>query len=177
MHSITNIRLLPVGRCDDEIPHRLRAGIQQRLSIDCELGDFIPRPLDAFDENRLQYEATKVLERVEQEHVVQSCAILAIIDNDIYIEPYNFAFGHAGLREQVGVLALTRLRPEFWGDEPDRERFFQRAMVEALYQVGRILGLSSCDDEECVMSASNGISDVDKKQVDYCSECRSNLGL
>ena len=77
----------------------------------------------------------------------------------------------------MGVISLTRLRPEFWGDEPDKERFFQRAMVEALYQVGRLLGLSSCDDESCVMSAANGIGDVDKKQIDYCQSCRLGLGL
>lgn len=177
MNAIKTIKLLPVGRCDDDLAYRLRAGIKRRLDIDCELGDFIPRPLDAFDDARLQYEATKVLARVEQEQENGSDAILAIIDNDIYIEPFNFAFGHTGLRNHVGLLSLTRLKPEFWGDEPDRERFYHRALAEALYQLGRILGLSSCETDSCAMCAANGIADVDKKDIDYCPECRAGLGL
>jgi archaemetzincin len=137
----------------------------------------MPRPLDAFDHDRTQYHARQLLDRVVDavDHADDE-AVLAVLDNDIYIEPYTFTFGHCGLRSGVGVLSVTRVRPAFYGESLGNEAFHRRVLVEALYQVGRILGLSSCELPECTMAASDGVGDVDRKSDEFCGACRGSLG-
>lgn len=178
---VNRIRLLPMGKLASELPARLRLALERVLEIDCELGDFVPRPLRAFDEARNQYDASRVLERVSElrqaSELPPSTALLALIDSDMHLPPYNFTFGHWDRPERVAVLSLTRLQPACYGEEDSPEKLFARASVEALYLIGALLGLPACEDPTCPMFAANGVHHVDAKQPQFCADCSRLLGL
>jgi archaemetzincin len=46
---------------------------------------------------------------------------------------------------------------------------------ETLHELGHILGLEHCPNPRCVMSFSNSIYDVDRKEARFCEMCKKKL--
>ncbi len=53
------------------------------------------------------------------------------MDADLYVPELNFVFGEADILAGVAVIALARLRQEFYGLNPDKGLFHIRAVKEA----------------------------------------------
>ena len=97
---------------------------------------------------------------------------LAITAEDLVAPDREFVFGEATLGGPCAVISLARLRS---GDEPEILR--ERALKEALHEIGHLAGLSHCRRAHCVMAASELARDVDGKRDSYCAECRGLLPL
>lgn len=123
-------------------------------------------PQRAFNRSRGQYRASSFLElagRYDDEYV------LVVTSVDLYAEPLNFVFGQAEMGGRSAVISLKRLR------SADHGTFVQRALKEALHELGHAAGLGHCDSEECVMHFSNTLADTDRKGPGYCESCRSSV--
>jgi len=101
-------------------------------------------------------------------------AILGITDVDLYEEGLNFIFGLASLYLRAAVISLHRLRPGFYGERNGR-LLKDRAIKEAMHELGHVFGLDHCPNPRCVMHFSNSILDTDFKGRDYCDNCLKKL--
>ncbi|AEH23810.1 archaemetzincin family Zn-dependent metalloprotease [Pyrococcus yayanosii] len=102
-------------------------------------------------------------------------AILGVVDLDLYEPGLNFIFGLANSSLRAAVIALPRLRPEFYGLAPDEKLFIERAVKEAMHELGHVFDLGHCPNPRCVMHFSNSILDTDAKGWLYCERCLSLL--
>jgi archaemetzincin len=73
------------------------------------------------------------------------------------------------------VIALPRLREEFYGKSADEALFTARAEKEAIHELGHTYGLGHCEDRSCVMSFSNTLADTDYKRSQFCAQCIAQI--
>ncbi len=98
---------------------------------------------------------------------------------DLTVPGLNFVFGLADPARGAAVISLARLYPEFYGQPRDPRRFKERAVKEAVHELGHLLGLGHCPDPACVMSFSNSLADTDRRVRDSARPagicCQKNL--
>jgi len=94
---------------------------------------------------------------------------------DLYVSSLNFVFGLADQENRRAIIALPRLRQSYYGLPDDTDLFKQRALKEAVHELGHVFGMRHCDDRRCVMAFSNSLADTDCKSHDFCSRCRRQL--
>jgi archaemetzincin len=97
-------------------------------------------------------------------------------DIDLYVPELNFVFGEADVSSGITVISLTRLRPEFYGLRPDRNLLHERAIKEAIHEIGHTYGLGHCRNIKYIMHFSNSLKYTDIKGPGFCNICRSKLG-
>ena len=100
---------------------------------------------------------------------------LIITDVDLYMPDLNFVFGLADAKKKVCIISLTRLKNEFYGLKPDYRLLIERAMKEAVHELGHTWGLAHCPDARCVMHFSDSLKDTDNKRSTFCRSCRDAL--
>jgi len=127
----------------------------------------MPLPEAAHNHQRGQHQASEIiytLARLPR----QGERLLGVVDADIYSPGLNFVFGLAAPGIQTAVISLTRLRPEFYRRPPDRALLLERAIKEAIHEVGHLNKLAHCPDPACVMAFSNSVEDTDRKGRAFC---------
>lgn len=168
------LSILRVGTVDSDIISAILQGLKETFpQAECSVqGDIMPIPQDAYDNLRRQYNSTKILAKMAA-HTEKSDArvILGVTDVDLYASGLNFVFGEAQLTGKAALISLFRLRPEFYGAPVSRAALPNRAVKEAVHEIGHGLGLRHCKNPLCVMFFSNSITDTDKKRAQFCREC------
>ncbi len=135
-------------------------------------------PQQMFDPARGQWLSNQVLAYamlLRERLAPWSDALLLVVGGDAYVPGLNFVFGQAMLGAGVAVVYTERLRPEFYGEPGDEELLRVRLLKEALHELGHGFGLEHCPNPRCVMSFSNSILEVDRKEPRYCSRCAKKL--
>jgi archaemetzincin len=133
-------------------------------------------PKNAFSSRRKQYNA-EILINVLLKYKDNESIILGIIDEDLYIEKFNFIFGLANHYDRTAIVGLARLRQQFYGLPADNNLFFKRVGKEAVHEIGHVYGLSHCHIIKCVMHFSNTLGDTDIKDDDFCDQCKKQLQI
>jgi len=175
------ISVLSIGQVDKAILIGICEGLRRVFpDTSCVLVDQkLPLRHEAFDEKRKQYRSTVILREVQGFAVKNpdlNC-VLGIIDADIFVRQLNFVFGEAFCPGKAALISLRRLRPEFYGAASNGDLFLERAVKEAIHEVGHTLGLGHCSRTSCVMHFSNSISDTDIKQSTLCDRCFSHAKI
>ena len=67
------------------------------------------------------------------------------------------------------------LRQEFYGLPRDKNLFRERALKEAVHELGHTYGLGHCPDSTCVMHFSNSLPDTDLKGWKFCPDCQEKV--
>jgi len=122
---------------------------------------------DAYNVNRVQYNASKLLNYL---NIIRSTSKLRanedsvslwIISDDLYVPGMNFVFGvaHPG---KAAMLSTHRL---------DSRDLINK---EAIHETGHVLGLQHCTND-CVMQFSNSLYEAKEKPAKLCERCRSLL--
>ncbi len=169
------VAIQPIGEVDPTILSSLKDGLVKVFpETKCVvISERLPLDAKAFDKGRGQYRSTVLLNDVERfaERQKPSSRVLGVVDEDIFVPELNFVFGEAKFPGKVGLISLKRLRPGFYGEAADAKLFLERALKEAIHELGHTLGLRHCRRSSCVMFFSNSIFDTDRKQSLFCDDC------
>ena len=171
------ILIIPIGVIDAAVLKDIADALEKTFHCKVEFGKEIPVPHDLYNNKRGQYHSTRILRRLHPFKTKDFRRVLGVIDADLYVPELNFVFGEADILAGVTVIALARLRQEFYGLNPDRDLFHLRAVKEAIHEIGHTYGLGHCPDTKCIMYFSNSLKDTDRKGPGFCSICKHELNI
>lgn len=160
---------------DEEVLRRIAEVLKKIYEEDVEL-ELAESLIDErfLNPTRMQYDAWRIVQYYQHIPAMDEYVLL-VTDRDLYAEGLNFVFGLAWKR--VAIISTHRLHPEFYGQPADRKLFIERALKEAVHEIGHLHGLSHCSNERCVMRFSNSILDTDYKSYMPCERCLAKLRL
>ena len=168
------IAILRIGSVDMDVIESIQRELCDKFAgTTCEILEHtMPVPQDAYNASRNQHHSTSILARI-QDYVEKSQAdrVLGVTEVDLYVPRLNFVFGEAQCPGRNAVISLFRLKPEFYGQPPNRNLFVERSVKEAVHEVGHTLGLVHCSNSACIMFFSNSILDTDRKKLAFCERC------
>ncbi|MFQ6096010.1 MAG: archaemetzincin family Zn-dependent metalloprotease [Candidatus Bathyarchaeia archaeon] len=176
--SKLKIMILPVGQVDMDTLNTIRNGLASAIPESaCDITkDGLQIPEGAYNPIRHQYKSGIILAAVYG-YAERSDAkrVLGVTNVDLYVPKLNFVFGEAQYLGKAALISLHRLRPEFYGQQPNLALFKERAVKEAIHEIGHTLGLGHCRDPLCIMFFSNSILDTDRKRPVFCRSCHPLL--
>ncbi len=171
------IGILPIGDIDTEDLEGIIKGLPKLLPFRARVLGRTPLPERSYDEWRKQYRSGDILGTIRGVTQGGPGVVLGIVDVDIFVPELNFVFGQADTATGVALISLTRLREEFFGNFPNQRLFRERALKEAVHEIGHLLGLPHCKSAGCIMRFSNSIKDTDRKGPGFCPACREKAGI
>ena len=170
------ITLQPIGQIADTILSKLQARIFSVFGCPIAITNPIPIPGEAYIQLRDQYLSDTLLEVLKQ-HQHKRHKLLGITEVELFTHGLNFVFGQADIKHNVALISLHLLRQEQYGLPPDETLFIDRAVKEAVHELGHTFGIGHCSDTSCVMHFSNSLPDTDYKKSYFCSRCQPKLIL
>ena len=169
-----SLLIVPSGTIRKEVLVFLQNELIRIFGFDVRMAREEPIPQYAFDPKRRQYHSTKILEWLKNIPVMDT-RILGIVDIDLYVPELNFVFGEADVAHGVCIISLVRLHQEFYGLPKNENLFLERALKEAVHELGHTYRLGHCGDTRCIMHFSNSLQDSDIKGPDFCRRCKLKL--
>lgn len=169
------IRVIPIGFHNPEILDRICSGLESIFKRQTRLVPPIDLSSEGFDPDRKQFHSTTILRSIPLFDLEENKKTLGVVSVDIFREGLNFVFGEAFVGGDRALISLKRLLPEFYGTSPNFDLFADRAIKEAVHEIGHTFGLSHCRDFRCIMHYSNVIEHTDLKGPDFCIRCKSHI--
>lgn len=167
--------LVPIGEIKEEVLEGIERAIEKTFLFKVTVSKAVDMPERAFNSKRRQYNSTLIIEELLR-HKKSYDLALGITDVDLYVPQLNFVFGEADILNGTAIISLTRLREEFYRLRPNHSLFIERAIKEAIHEIGHLCGLDHCHDRRCIMFFSNSIRDTDIKGPGFCKSCKRKLG-
>lgn len=169
-----SIGLISVGSLPPVLLGFLQEGLRRELGAAVRMGKNLPLPASC-PEGRGQYPGDPFLAALAAARTPGEEVTLGVTGVDLTVPGLNFVFGLADPRTHCAVISLARLYPEFYGQPRNPGLFKERALKEAVHELGHLLGLGHCADPGCIMFFSNSLADTDKKGPGFCQACRDLL--
>jgi archaemetzincin len=170
------IQLIPRGPVSREVLVFLKSGLEDGLGAQVSLAPAMPLPPEAYEGSRRQYQAEAFITGLPAPPLHSRRLALVITGVDLFVPRLNFVFGLADTRRRTAVISLARLNPEFYGLREKPRLLNERALKEAVHELGHLLGLGHCPKPACIMFFSNSLDDTDRKGPGFCPACRGRLG-
>lgn len=168
------IYIQPIGEIEQELLDYLNAELKKVYGYPCKVASRIEVPEISYNVDRKQYSAEDLVLRMIEQTPSDAKRLLGVVDADLFVPGLNFVFGLA--YGNTAIIALTRLRPEFYGEGKNERLFRKRALKEAIHELGHTFGLTHCPDIKCIMHFSNNLAETDIKGPGFCRVCSARLG-
>ncbi|HRZ87662.1 MAG TPA: hypothetical protein P5287_07590 [bacterium] len=172
------ILLIPAGSVDRGILQDMKQTVSHVFGRDTDIGEEIRLPSDGYDNYRLQYSSTMIMNALEGYNLFREIGqsnryerTLVVLDADIFAPGTPFVYYDANLGTGRAVVSMTRLREDFYKRVPDRYKFADRVQKMAVRAIAQTYGLGSCNKPRCVMGIVKEVSDVDFLDFDFCTDC------
>ena len=170
-----SIILVQMSDFNPAVLEALRGAAEAAFTRSVEIRQRITRLTYAYDPIREQYKSPLLLTRLKHFKRGAGDKILGVVDVDLYSPGFDYIYGEADIADGIATLSLHRLHPEFSGHHHDRALFEERAVKEAVHELGHLFGLGHCRDKKCVMRFCPNPEDVDQKTRDICGRCALKL--
>jgi archaemetzincin len=174
------VGILPIGDVDSTVLVHVGEGLPRVFpDTKCHVvEERLPLSENALDKKRGQYRSTQILIAIQTYAAKKGLSrVLGVLDADIFVPELNFVFGEATFPGKAALISLRRLKPEFYGERANSNVLVERALKEAVHEIGHTLGLRHCHHFSCVMHFSNSIFDTDQKQTLFCDDCHLQASI
>jgi archaemetzincin len=169
------LRIVPVGDFPESILNMVKNELEI-LNIKCRIMTKVSIPKESYNQWRKQYNAEIVMNILsnvsEVKFIDKSIPTLLLTEHDLYYAGLNFIFGLEDPTKSCAIVTLARLKPEFYDQRPSRGLLEERVIKEVMHEIGHYVGLDHCQNTKCVMNFSPSVFDVDKKQKEFCDNCK-----
>lgn len=145
----------------------LTDALSSKFSVPVTAGAKVDIPSGALDDERNQYLSRAFLNELRDMAEDGGPKLLGLTEVDIYDIGMNYVFGQADIGGQASIISLARL----FADNTDgggTDLLRERALKEAVHELGHNFGLEHCRDRFCVMHFSSGIQETDIKSAEFC---------
>jgi predicted Zn-dependent protease len=164
------ILLLPIGKILVDILEEIAVALRKIYGVHVRIGRSEEPETSTYSDERRQFNAEKLLAMAINRKRENLLVVLGVVDADMFLGDKTFIFGVHDTLHGAAVLALARLREEFYRKKSKRELFLKRAVTESIFQVGRALGLI-CQQKKCIMQEGTTLWCLDEKEQKFCSSC------
>jgi len=168
------IVLVPIGNADKAILEALSQPLEEVFGQRTQIGDSLALPWESWNRHRSQYLASLLLAKLPSLPRLGD-RVLGVVDVDIFARGLNFVFGEADIAGRRVLISLQRFRQEFYGLPHDENLFRERALKEAVHELGHTYRLGHCSDPACVVHFSNSLRDTDFKGWNFCPNCQEEI--
>jgi len=172
------LRIVPVGGISEDILNLVKDELEN-LNIKSRIMQKVEIPKEAYNQWRKQYNAEVIMSMLskvsEVKFIDKSIPTLLLTGFDLYYAGLNFIFGLEDPARCCAIVSLARLKPEFYDEKPSRSLLEERIVKEVIHELGHYIGLDHCYNNKCVMSFSPSVFDVDKKQKEFCDDCKIRI--
>jgi archaemetzincin len=167
------IILVKLTHIDEAVLKALKDRLESTFHRSVEIRSRIGSLEYAYVPPRRQYDSPEILVRLRRTKRDPGDKVLGVVDVDLFSPGFEFIYGEAEVATGVGTLSLFRLRPE--NSRNGNEILLERAVKEAIHELGHLFGLRHCRNRRCVMRFCPEISGVDEKMAAFCSKCSVKL--
>jgi len=164
-----------VGKIDGRILEGFPESLGRIFGKEVCMGQPLNSPDYAYNGGRKQYFSSAILLKLREVERGVGDRVLGVTTHDLYVPSLNFVFGEADLESRVAIISICRLNQEFYGLSEDIGRSKERALKEAVHELGHTYGLGHCANPLCVMHFSNSLLDTDIKKASFCPQCEKRL--
>jgi archaemetzincin len=167
------IGVVPAGDIPELAPKVIAAHIIGYLKLPAEILTPLEPPAAAFDAIHRQYNAAKILSCLESIPYEDFDKVVCVYNVDLFIPTFAYVFGEAKLGGKYALVSLFRLKKGKEGRDPPSAVLYERAAKVALHELGHLYRLSHCDEKNCLMHYSGGLSDLDDIPLYFCRYCHT----
>ncbi|MBT8352572.1 MAG: archaemetzincin family Zn-dependent metalloprotease [Deltaproteobacteria bacterium] len=172
MNEIINrVGIIPIGEVPQIVSQTIAAHISGYLDLSAIILPGVKNFTDSFNENRLQYDVAKTLQKLESINVKGVDKILGILTVDLYVPIFTYVFGEAKQGGKAAVISLYRLGKGANEKTQPSSTVLERAAKVALHELGHLYSLFHCTNEHCLMHFSGGLQDLDGSPLYFCRYC------
>jgi archaemetzincin len=180
---VRTIQVVPLGDADRKRVESLRGPLARVFHARVELRDVACDVELFFDQTRVQYNSTRIIEFLQRDFARKKSTfddnippkVLAVSSEDLFIPILTYVFGEAQLGGEIAVVSYHRLETERYGLPPNPVLAQSRLLKESIHELGHTFGLIHCSAQDCVMHTSTYAEDIDLKLDAFCPICRGIL--
>ena len=165
------IGVVSLGAVDEIVSKSVAANILGYLRLETVTAPPLACPKDAFDKNRMQYNAGRILEALEATVSDKYEKVIAIVDVDLFVPIMTYVFGEARQGGTCALVSFQRLKKNTDGSVPAPGLLLERTAKVALHELGHLFNLGHCRDERCLMHFTGGLRDLDRAPPYFCRYC------
>ena len=167
----TQLRIVPINTVAQGFLSRLALCLEERFLYRISVERALAVPSSAVNAARGQMFLPTLIAKVLRARADEGGLLLCLTDFDLYKTSQRYVFGDADEQRGIAVVSMHRLRGEFYGEEPDENLLFQRALKECVHELGHALGLRHCYNARCAMYYSTSVFETDNKMPHFCEVC------
>jgi archaemetzincin len=168
------LTIVQLGDIPEEVLTAVGAELRETYGLATETTQPMEIDKEILNHIRRQYPGPLVLKFLKAKFPGR---VLGIMTEDLYAENLNFILGQAYFGGSDAIISILRLNPSFYGKKEDDKTFVERAVKEAVHEVGHMAGLEHCPNQDCVMNFSNTAAEVDRKTKNLCSSCKKSFQI
>ena len=101
--------------------------------------------------------------------------ILLVVSQDLFNCGHSALFGLARESTGVAVISTARLSNEYYGLDANDDDLIDRLVKEGAHEVGHLLGLAHCKNNECIMFCPDTLDELNGKKKFFCKACRQQI--
>jgi len=173
--SIKNVVLISFGYFEKGLLEKVVADVGHQFLRPVMMKDGHLDLSEFYNPARNQYDANQLLKEINSRFASDETKTLGIFNVDLFIPILTFIFGQAFLNGRTGIASMYRLSNERYGMKKDDELLISRFRKEIIHELGHCFGLIHCQNRTCVMRSSTYVEDIDQKDHQLCSKCRTEI--
>ncbi len=166
-----HIVVSPIGEVDSNLCDVIGEETGQTFGFPARVVPLFEELDFAYDLQRRQYHSTVILEKLADAAPPQTVKIIGIATVDLFIPILTHVYGEAQLGGKACIVSTYRLREN---PNPGQKRISmkERAIKEAIHELGHTFKLKHCPEHTCIMHYCRSIADVDRKSTGFCRHCK-----